>query len=528
MMPDHKDKYILAIDLGTSGPKTAIVSTRGEVIDSAFVENRLQLLPDGGAEQDPEEWWQSIMSGFKTVLARNSVLAENIVSICCSTQWSGTVAVDKEGRHLMNALIWLDSRGGRYVKKICGGLIKIEGYGVTKLQRWLRLTGGAPSHSGKDSIAHILYIKHEHPDVYRNTYKFLEPKDYINLRLTGRFAASFDSITLHWVTDNRDINNIRYDDGLIRMSKIDPDKFPELRHAVDVLGTVRKEVADELGIRPDVTVIMGTPDVQAAAIGSGAVKDFEAHFYVGTSAWLTCHVPFKKTDIVSGIASLPSAIPGRYFVANEQETAGACLTFLRDNIFFHKDELLQQPCPENVYRMFDQIADKTPAGSGGVIFTPWLYGERTPLDDKYVRGGFFNQSLNTNRNHMIRAVLEGVAFNGRWLLNAVEKFVKQRLDPIRLIGGGAHSDVWCQIFADIFGRKILQVKQPILANVRGAGFLASLALGYIKVEDISESVEVLGTYTPNPAHRKIYDAMFKEFMNIYKRNRRIYSRLNKK
>jgi xylulokinase len=527
-MPENNDKYILAIDLGTSGPKTAIVSTRGEVMDSAFVENRLQLLPDGGAEQDPEEWWQSILSGFKTLLAKKTVPAEDIVSICCSAQWSGTVAVDKDGQHLMNALIWLDSRGSRYVKKISGGIIKIEGYGITKLQRWLRLTGGAPSHSGKDPIAHILYIKHELPDVYRRTYKFLEPKDYINMRLTGRFAASFDSITLHWVTDNRDIHNIGYDDGLIRMSKIDPDKLPELKHAVDVLGTVQKKVADELGLRSDVTVIMGTPDLQAAAIGSGAVRDFEAHFYVGTSAWLTCHVPFKKTDILSGIASLPSAIPGRYFVADEQETAGACLTFLRDNIFFHKDDLLQQPSPENAYHLFDRIAENTPPGSGGVIFTPWLYGERTPFDDKYVRGGFFNQSLDTNRNHMIRAVLEGVAFNGRSLLCAVEKFVKRRLDPIRLIGGGAHSNVWCQIFADIFGRTILQVKKPILANVRGAGFLASLALGYIKVEDIADSVEVLGTYSPNPAHRNIYDGMFKEFINIYKANRRIYARLNKK
>ncbi len=528
MPTDKNHPYILAIDLGTSGPKTAIVSTRGEVIDSAFVENRLHLLPDGGAEQDPEEWWQSILSGLKSLLAKKTVPAENIIAISCSTQWSGTVAVDKNGSHLMNALIWLDSRGSRYIKQISNGLIKIEGYGISKLLRWLRLTGGAPSHSGKDPIAHILYIKYEHPEIYQKTYKFLEPKDYINLRLTGRFAASFDSITLHWVTDNRDIHHIHYDDGLIGMSTIDKEKLPELKHAVDVLGKLKKEVADELGLRPDVAVIMGTPDVQAAAVGSGAVRDFDAHFYVGTSAWLTCHVPFKKTDIIHGIASLPSAIPGKYFVANEQETAGACLTFLRDNIFFAKDDLLAHPCPDNVYRIFDQIADQTPAGSNGLIFTPWLYGERTPLDDKYVRGGFFNQSLDTRRNHMIRAVMEGVAFNGRWLLSAVEKFVKRRLDPIRLIGGGAHSGVWCQIFADIFNRTIYQVKNPILANVRGAGFLGALALGFITLDDISKSVELLGTYHPNPANRAIYDSMFKEFKNIYKANRRIYARLNKR
>jgi xylulokinase len=419
-MSKHKIKYILAIDLGTSGPKSALVSTGGEVLDSAFVENRLYLLPDGGAEQDPEEWWQSILDTVKILLSKKTVPAEDIIAVSCSTQWSGTVAVDKNGNHLTNALIWLDSRGSPYVREISDGLIKLEGYGISKIARWIRLTGGAPSHSGKDSIAHILYLKNQRPDIYHKTYKFLEPKDYINLRLTGKFAASFDSITLHWVTDNRDINHISYDDRLIRMATIDREKLPDLKQSTDILGVLKPEEAESLGLGPEVAVIMGTPDVQAAAVGSGGVADYDAHFYIGTSSWLTCHVPFKKTDIIRGIASLPSAIPGRYFVANEQETAGACLTFLRDNIFFHEDDLSVGQCPSNVYQIFDQMAQKIPAGSGGIIFTPWLYGERTPLDDKYVRGGFFNQSLETTREHMVRAVLEGVAFNGRWLLEEVE------------------------------------------------------------------------------------------------------------
>lgn len=526
-MPKHKIKYILAVDLGTSGPKSALVSTAGEVIDSAFIENKLYLLPDGGAEQDPEEWWQSILDTVKALLDKKTVPAEEIIAVSCSTQWSGTVAVDQNGNHLANALIWLDSRGSPHVREIADGLIKLEGYGISKIARWIRLTGGAPSHSGKDSIAHILYLKNQRPDIYHKTHKFLEPKDYINLRLTGKFAASFDSITLHWVTDNRDINNIAYDDRLIRMSTIDKEKLPDLKQSTDILGPLKPEVAEFLGLGPDVAVIMGTPDVQAAAVGSGGVADYDAHFYIGTSSWLTCHVPFKKTDIIRGIASLPSAIPGRYFVANEQETAGACLTFLRDNIFFHEDDLSVGQCPSNVYQIFDRMAEKIPAGSGGIIFTPWLYGERTPLDDKYVRGGFFNQSLETTREHMVRAVLEGVAFNGRWLLEAVEKFVKRRLDSVRMIGGGASSDVWCQIHADIFNREILQIKKPVLANVRGAAFLAAVAMGYMRFDQIADAVEVDTVYTPNPAHTGIYDRMFAEFKNIYKKNKKIYARLNR-
>jgi len=524
-MTDSSRKYILAIDLGTSGPKTALVSCRGEVVDFAFEKNRLQLLPDGGAEQDPEEWWTTISNTAKMVIGRNLVPVDDIVGVSCSTQWSGTVAVGKNGLHLCNALIWLDSRGSRYIRDIAGGWPRIDGYGLGKLIRWLRLTGGIPGQSGKDPIAHILYLKDCRPEIYRDTFCFLEPKDYINLRLTGKFAASFDSITLHWVTDNRRIDHIAYDDRLIRMTGIDREKLPELKRAVDILGPIKNEVADAWGIRRGTPVICGTPDVQAAAIGSGAVADFASHFYIGTSSWLTCHVPFKKTDVLRGIASLPSAIPGRYFVANEQETAGACLTYLRDNLFCQVDELHAGDIPD-VYGCFDRMAARVPPGSRGVMFTPWLYGERTPIDDHTVRAGFYNQSLNTTREDLVRAVFEGVALNGRWLLSCVEGFVGRTLDPIRLIGGGAVSEVWCQIFADVFNRTVHQVDAPILANVRGAGLLGALALGRITVPEIADAVAVRNAYSPDPTHRKLYDDRFRIFKQIYRRNKKIYRALN--
>ena len=154
---------------------------------------------------------------------------------------------------------------------------------------------------------------------------------------------------------------------------------------------------------------MGSPDLPCAAIGSGAVRDYQGHLYIGTSSWLTCHVPYKKTDISHNMASLPSAIPNKYFIANEQETAGACLNFLRDNILYHKDELLAEEQVPDVYKIFDRIVENTPPGSDKVIFTPWLYGERTPIEDHSVRCALFNLSLKTTREHIIRAVFEGVA-----------------------------------------------------------------------------------------------------------------------
>ena len=179
------ETFVLAIDLGTSGPKVALVSSEGRVVDWAFEKTRLMLLPNGGAEQNPHDWWDAIRKATRILLEGNRDAASNIVAVSTTAQWSGTVAVGKNGKPLMNAVIWMDSRGAPHIQEVVGGAITIQGYGVTKLPLWLRLTGGIPSHSGKDPIAHILYIKHVFPEVYRETYKFLEPNDYINLCLTG-------------------------------------------------------------------------------------------------------------------------------------------------------------------------------------------------------------------------------------------------------------------------------------------------------------------------------------------------------
>ncbi|NHI93816.1 MAG: xylulose kinase [Candidatus Lokiarchaeota archaeon] len=527
-MKSEKMKYILAHDHGTSGSKAAIVSIHGDVIDFEFQETPLYLFDNGGAEQDPDEWWNAILTTSKRLIDKDLVPVEDIVGICCSSQWSGTVALDKDGNHLHRAIIWMDTRGAPHVKKLGGGLIKIEGYGITNIIRFLRATGGGPGGAGKDPIAHILFLKYEIPEVYKKTYKFLECKDYLNLKFTGKFAASFDSIHLHWCTDIRDLNNIHYHDGIIKKMKIDKAKLPNLKHATDVLGVISPEVADEIGLEKKVKVIMGSPDVPSAVIGSGAVRDYEPHIYIGTSSWLTCHVPFKKTDIFHKIASVPSPIPNRYFVGNEQEVAGGCLSFLRDNILYHKDELLIEEQVPNVYKIFDKIVEQVPAGCNKLIFTPHLYGERTPIEDSTVRGALMNISLKTTRAEIIRAIFEGVAFNCRWLLYYLEKFCNnQRLDPINIIGGGAISNIWCQIFSDVLNKKIKQVKDPIQANARGAAFIASVGLGYINFDDIPKYIKYSNIYEPDSSNRKIYDNLFEEFVNSYKNNKKMYQRLNK-
>ncbi len=513
-------RHVLAIDLGTSALKVALVSTCGEVVASEQEECRVEYLPGGGAEQDPEHWWAMIARATTRLMARGAVPPASLAAVSCTAQWSGTVPVDEDGRALHRAIIWMDSRGAPYARRITGGRVRVQGYGPGQLARWIQVTAGIPAQSGKDPIAHILWLKHERPETYRRTRLFLEPKDWLNLQLTGQAAASYDSIALHWVTDNRHPGRIRYHPGLLRRAGLAQEQLPRLVGATDILGPLLPGPAAALGVPAGLPVVAGTPDVHSAALGSGATRDFQAHLYIGTSSWLTCHVPFKKTDLWHNMASLPSPVPGRYLVADEQETAGAALTFLRDRVLFADGR------PRDAFREFDRMAARAQPGSGGVIFTPWLYGERTPVEDRFARGGFWNLSLSSSRDELVRAVFEGVAFNARWLLRAVERFTGHRLDPIRFIGGGARSAVWSQIIADVLGRTIEQVADPVDANARGAGILAAVALGELAFDQVPDRVRVAASYRPDPKTAALYDAMFREFVGLYRRNRRAYARLN--
>ena len=213
---------------GTSGAKVALIGVDGRV---AAWENEpvpLQVLPQGGAEQTPEDWWQAIAAASARLFAHMPDAARHVIAVCCSTQGEGTVPVDREGRALMNAVLWMDMRGAPYLRKQFRGALNYSGLSAPRILRWIRLTGGMPSPTGKDPAAHMLLIRDAFPEVYERTYKFLNVLDYLNLRLTGRFVATFDSILTSWVTDNRDPDAIRYDHRLVAACGIEADKLPEI------------------------------------------------------------------------------------------------------------------------------------------------------------------------------------------------------------------------------------------------------------------------------------------------------------
>lgn len=519
-------KYVLAIDLGGGGPKAVILSEQGQLVASTSRRIQTFLTADGGGEQDPQEWWTSITSAAQEVVATCGVPVEDIIAVSIATQWSVTVPVDEQGNHLMNAVHWTDSRGAPYTKRITDGLVKVSGYGVRRLARWLRMTGGVPTHSGADALAHMLFIMHERPEVYRRAYKLLEPMDFLTFRLTGRCAASYCTAFPYLLTDNRNPNRIEYDPRLIAWSGLDRNKLPDLYPVDHVLGPMLPEVAEQWGLRPQTQVLIGVPDSQAAVIGSGAVDDKQGHICIGTTAWLTCHVPFKRTNLTNYLATMPAAVPGRNMVMAEQGAAGKCLESFVDNWLMADDPLAVGPRPDDTYERIETLVSTVPPGSEGLLFLPWLNGAGPPSGDASMRGGLINLSLRHGRGHATRAIMEGVAYNLRWLRGAVERFIGQEFASLNFIGGGARSDTWCQVLADVLDRPIRRMAEPNFAIARGAAIAALVALGRLSWQQVPQIVRVDREFLPQPANRPLYDQQFRMLLKSYKANRPIFRQLN--
>ena len=507
------EPWILAVDLGTGGPKTGAVTLRGGPLAHAMSAVRTRYLPGGGAVQDPAEWWDQIRTGVRSTLASGAVDPNALIGVGITGQWGSTVPVDGEGQAVGDCMLWADTRGGRFAAKAMGGPVALFGYSPGNMLRWVQLTGGAPSPNGADPLGHELYLRNCEPEVYAKTRTLLEPLDYLGLRFTGRAVATPGSMILSWLTDNRPGAKPAYVPELVRRSGRDPERLPQLVPTGSVVGHVLPSVADELGM-PSVPVVAGVPDLHSSYLGSGAVEPFEAHLTISSTAWIACEVPFKRTDVIHQMASVPGTRRDGYLVANNHETAGLCLKWLRDSIGI------------GGYEALCELAESAAPGSGGVIFTPWLNGERTPVEDRTLRAAFLNVSLNTDRAQLVRAVLEGVAFNARWLLDAVEKFVGRQLPSLRILGGGAQSDLWCQIHADVLGRRIERVADPMYAALRGAGLFAAISLGKLSHEDVRGLVRVTETFEPDDRSRTVYEPMYTEFKRFYGALHGSYSRLN--
>lgn len=514
---------MLAIDLGTSGCKGAVVSLQGRVEGASRVPVETIHLPDEGAEQDPEAVWTAVKTACRGALGRAGIAARDVRAVICTSQYSSVVPVGADGRPTMNMILWLDRRGTpdrlRRLPAFPRGADS-----PLQLLAWLRVHGLPPVAAGI-TLAHLRYIKYARPEVYERTATFLEPTDYVTLRLTGRATANQCSAFMFLMTDNRRLGASDYDARLVRYAGIDRGKLPELVPVDSIVGTVLPQVARELGLTPGTPVVTGLNDTQAGGMGTAAFAGTHAAISLGSTSVMITHVPRKRTDVRHAILSMPSPVPGTYFVMAENGAGGGGLDHLLDVMGPPGSQPGDAGAAER-YARLERAVQQAPPGSGGVLYLPWMGGSMAPCVDGRMRGGFLNVGLATTRPQLVRAMLEGIALNLRWLKEPVERFAKRRFSHFVLYGGGAASDAWSQIMADVLDTPVQQAERPQFVAAVGAGLLAFQRLGLLGFDDFASRLAIRREYEPNPVDRALYEARAGQFVQAFKCTRPLFRALN--
>jgi xylulokinase len=517
-------KYVLVIDLGTGGPKVGLVNQQGSVAAWASAPVQLFFLPNGGAEHDPAEWWSSIKTCVRQVMQTSGISPQAVIAVAVTSMWSVTLPVDEHGQPLMNVMSWMDLRGAPYNREIVKGFPNVQGYKLSILLKYIDRHGFPPS--ATDALGHMLFIKHTHPQIYQRTYKFFEPMDYINMRLTGKFTATQNTVLPMLVVDNRKLNQLEYDPWLVKMSTIEREKLPTLLPIDGIIANLTPDVAEEFGLSPETVVVCGVNDNSTSAVGAGSIGNGEPAAVMGNSGHIAFHLPFKKSDITHTIATIPSGVPGSYLFWADLGNNGKVLETCLKNLLL-EDKLDAGAVSSEVYAHADRMAESVPPGSDGVLFLPWFNGSISPGMDEYMRGGFLNLSHSTSRSHLMRAVYEGLSMNWRWLRSPAEKLAGRTFQYWRLTGGGALSDVWAQIMADVVGLPMHRQANPRIHNVIGMGLLAFNRLGMLNLVDIPGMIKFDRIFEPNPKNQPIYEHMFVQFLEAKNRIRPVFHALNK-
>ena len=471
--------HVLAIDLGTTGLKAAVVRDDGVVLGIASRAITTHFVADGGVEQDAHEWWRLIVEATREVLGLTNEAA-NVGTIVCTSQYMSVVPVAADGVPVGPVIMWMDGRAAERTRHLRHR---------ENIMVWLERHGLAPF--GSDDLAHIVLLHHEYPQAYERAAAFVEPVDAITARLVGVVTANQNTAFPLLLIDNRVHGAVHYDTDLIERAGIDPHKLPALVPMGAVVGVVRRSVADELGLRSDVVVLSGSIDSTTSAVGTGATRPERCGVVIGTTAVAVSHVTSSRADHMRARMTAPSPLDSQYVVLAENGAGGKALEHVGALLGMSPTELLA-------------AAAQAPHGSEGTMFLPWLVGAMAPAPDAGARAGFVGLTLGTTLAHMARAVLEGVALNMATLLPAVEHFVGSHFDEVTFGGGAAASSLWAQIIADASGCVVRRVHEPRATNARGAALLALHQLGRIAVDDLPSLVPIESIHEPDVAARAFY------------------------
>ncbi|MHA1338507.1 MAG: xylulokinase [Promethearchaeota archaeon] len=551
----NNDNVIIAVDIGTTETKSTLIGLNG-FIDCFKIKNNLICFSNVCVEQDPLEIKQSIINSIKEILKKNNHLVSKICGIVFTSQMQGLLPVDKEGNPLMNFLTWLDARAASLTRQKLGkGWPKISGYPLKYLIKFLPITGGAPGYDGKNTLSKTYWIKKERPKIFNKTYKFLDTKDYAVFLATNQIVTSVDMAYVTWLMDTRP-KNMNWSPKIFDLMELDIEKFPEIKLSTALIGEITSEFAEATSLPKKIPVVNGSGDLLTSALGSGAIKDGELHANIGTAGWVGAHYSKKKTDIPHYTGSIASAMPSRYLILSKQETLGGALEWFKNK--FLQNELIELKTDsnnrlineeidsENIYKIIDKLVEQAPIGSKNLIFAPWLTGERSPINNPLIRSVFFNIGLENDLKDFMRSIFEGIAYNLLWGLEIVEKLVKikplkktkrdksknksknkNNYNEIRVIGGASKSDVWCQIFADVWNKKVIRMKYPQYASSIGAACIAYVGLGiFSDFSEISKITSIDKEFYPNENALQIYKPLYCEYTKIYKKLKKMFYNLN--
>lgn len=492
--------YILSHDLGTTGDKATLFSEDGRLIASSFKEYPTIQPELTWAEQDPSSWWSTFASATKELLKMTKIRPEDVVAIGLSGTMMACLPVDGEGNPLRRSIIWMDQRSieeTRLIKERIGE------------DNFYRITGNRIN--PPLSIAKILWLKRNQPKIYEKTRVFLQTKDFVSFKLTGKFATDYSDASLAGLLD---VNRRDWAYEMIEEVGISTDKLPELRASVDVLGEVDRKIANQLGLGPKTVVVVGGGDGACATVGAGVVEPGQAYNYIGASSWIATCSEKPLLDPKMRIFTMWHADPDKIVPVGTMQAAGSSYRWLRDEVC-QPEVQKAQGLKANPYTVMDSEAERTDPGSNKVLFLPYLMGERAPWWNPNARGVFFGLALGHGRAHLIRAVLEGVAFNLKIVLDALEE-LGVGIRDIRLIGGGARGRVWREIMANIYGKRVMALELLEEAGSLGAAVVAGVgARLYDSVDVAKDLVRVVAEHEPDPSTHERYSKLYEFFKRLY-------------
>ncbi len=485
----------IGIDVGTTNLKVALVREDATVIATA---QRALSVERGAAtaEQDAVVMWEQLVAALRDVTAAHPAAAADVVALAVCSQYSSIVPVDAQGEPVAPMLMWQDQRGTDHSFAI---MSRHENAFMTFVERH-----GIPPIGSGLSLGHILYVQHDRPEIHAATAAYLEAMDYVTARLTGQIVASQHTSFMVQCCDNRTLGATDYDDDLVALSGVDASRLPPLIRVDEAVGPLLAPVATALGLPATTIVYAPTNDTVAVAVATGALSAGRAGLAIGTTSVLVDAVADFRTDLEHQILSMPGPYVDRYVVCAENGLGGKVLEHVLEQVVYASDSLGDHRV-HDAFAALDAALDATDPGAGGVMFLPWLGGSLAPIASGSIRGGFVHMSLETARADLVRAVVEGVAHNLAWLLPHVETFTGEAIEDIVFVGGAARSSQWCQVLADVLGRRVSPLAAPEAGAARAMGLLALERHGVISGATLEQAAKgTSAAFEPDSARHERY------------------------